>query len=54
MKSEGPREAIHGKKYHRFEEQFEENKMIFSFGYAEFIGTCIFIQSLISSGQLDM
>lgn len=54
MKSEGQREAIHGNKYHRFKEQFEENKMIFSFGYAEFIGIYISIQSPVSSGQLDM
>lgn len=32
MKGEGQREAIHGNKYQRFEEQFEESKMIFSFG----------------------
>lgn len=42
MKSKGQREAIHGTKYHRFEEQSEE-----------FIGICISIPSPISSGQLN-
>lgn len=55
MKNEGQREAFHGNKNHRFEEQFEESKMFFlALGYAEFIGICISIQSPIFSGQLDM
>lgn len=57
MKSEGQREAIHGNKYNRLEEQVGESKIIFSFEYAEFIGICISIQPHIiqwSIGYADL